>query len=901
MRVPRFERYIYVEKPRLAMVIAILICIVGFISLNQLPVSQFPSVAPPKVSVTAIYPGANAETIADILATLIEDSVNGVEGMEYMESVSRDSGRYELEIVFEQGTNEDMAMIRVQNSIQLVQSQLPVEVIEQGISIEARGSSSLARIAFYSPDDSLDDVSINNYVDLNVLPAINRIRGVSSAEILGGGQYSMRIWTDPKAMFQRNISPSDIAEAIENQNVQATAGKIGSEPIPKDQIFEYTVSGQGRFDNAGQFENVIVKTDGKAGITRLRDVARIELNRSDYQVSAQYSGRHPMAMLNISQNSTANALSVMAVVREQLQQAEPYFPRGMTYSIVYDSTEFVDATISEIITTLLITVLLVVFVTYIFMGDWRMALIPSLAIPVSLLGSFIVLAVLGYSVNTITLFALVLAIGLVVDDAILVVENVQRLMAEEGLSPADAARRSMAQVKGPVISTTLVLLSVFVPFAFMPGMTGELYKQFAITMSSAVIFSSLVALTLSPALCVVLLKQGKKQPAMVIAVEKQLHRIRGKYTAAAGWFTRRPVFAVLLVIPFAAVAYYLYDARPQGFVPIEDRGTLFVDISLPDAAALPRTEKVAQRVADIIAEIPEVSNFILVSGRNMSGPASNVAMGIVRLRHWDERPDTAQSAFSILDELRQALDGIREADINVMMPPSISGMGRSGGINGQLLGVTGQTPSEMSAAMRALLVSARSEESIGNAFSNYTAEYPRLFLDIDRERAEVLGIDVSVIFSTLQSQFSQRYVNDFNLYGKSYKVYMMADMDYRRDGDDVLNTYVMSRSGTMVPLRSVAKLEKTVGPDKIERFNQYTSASFNSSAAKDGSTGEVMSDLEAIAREQLPEGFSVGWSGISFEQKKADGQNGWIFILSLVFVLLFLVAQYESWSLPLAI
>ena len=901
MRVPRFERYIYVEKPRLAMVIAILICIVGFISLNQLPVSQFPSVAPPKVSVTAIYPGANAETIADILATLIEDSVNGVEGMEYMESVSRDSGRYELEIVFEQGTNEDMAMIRVQNSIQLVQSQLPVEVIEQGISIEARGSSSLARIAFYSPDDSLDDVSINNYVDLNVLPAINRIRGVSSAEILGGGQYSMRIWTDPKAMFQRNISPSDIAEAIENQNVQATGGKIGSEPIPKDQIFEYTVSGQGRFDNAGQFENVIVKTDGKAGITRLRDVARIELNRSDYQVSAQYSGRHPMAMLNISQNSTANALSVMAVVREQLQQAEPYFPRGMTYSIVYDSTEFVDATISEIITTLLITVLLVVFVTYIFMGDWRMALIPSLAIPVSLLGSFIVLAVLGYSVNTITLFALVLAIGLVVDDAILVVENVQRLMAEEGLSPADAARRSMAQVKGPVISTTLVLLSVFVPFAFMPGMTGELYKQFAITMSSAVIFSSLVALTLSPALCVVLLKQGKKQPAMVLAVEKQLHRIRGKYTAAAGWFTRRPVFAVLLVIPFAAVAYYLYDARPQGFVPIEDRGTLFVDISLPDAAALPRTEKVAQRVADIIAEIPEVSNFILVSGRNMSGPASNVAMGIVRLRHWDERPDTAQSAFSILDELRQALDGIREADINVMMPPSISGMGRSGGINGQLLGVTGQTPSEMSAAMRALLVSARSEESIGNAFSNYTAEYPRLFLDIDRERAEVLGIDVSVIFSTLQSQFSQRYVNDFNLYGKSYKVYMMADMDYRRDGDDVLNTYVMSRSGTMVPLRSIAKLEKTVGPDKIERFNQYTSASFNSSAAKDGSTGEVMSDLEAIAREQLPEGFSVGWSGISFEQKKADGQNGWIFILSLVFVLLFLVAQYESWSLPLAI
>ena len=901
MRVPSFKPYIFVEKPRLAMVIAILICIVGFISLNRLPVSQFPSVAPPKVSVTAIYPGANAETIADILATLIEDAVNGVEGMEYMSSVSRDSGRYELEIVFEQGISEDLAMIRVQNSIQLVQSQLPVEVIEQGISIQARGSSSLARIAFFSPDDSLDDVTINNYVDLNVLPAINRIKGISSADILGGGQYAMRIWTDPKAMFQRDISPGDIAKAIQNQNVQATGGKIGSEPIPKDQIFEYTVSGLGRFNSAGQFENVMVKTDGKAGITRLRDVARIELSRSDYQTAAQYSGRHPMAMLSISQTSQANALNVMTVVREQLQQAEQYFPDGMTYSIVYDATDFVSATISEIITTLLITVLLVVLVTYAFMGDWRMALIPSLAIPVSLLGSFFVLAAFGYSVNTITLFALVLAIGLVVDDAILVVENVQRLMVDEGLSSGDAARQSMTQVKGPVISTTLVLLSVFVPFAFIPGMTGELYKQFAITMSAAVIFSSLVALTLSPALCVVLLKQRTKQPAMVVVVDRQLNRARNKYTTAAGWFTQRPVLAVIVLIPFAAVAYYLYSERPEGFVPVEDRGTLFVDISLPDAAALPRTEKVAQRVADIIDGIPEVSDFILVSGSNMSGPASNVAMGIVRLRHWDERQNSAQSAFSILEKLREELDGIREADINVMMPPSISGMGRTGGINGQLLGLTGQSPSEMSAAMRALLVAARNEASIGNAFSNYTAEYPRLFLDIDRERAEVLGVDVSMIFATLQSQFSQRYVNDFNLFGKSYKVYMMADMNYRRDAEDVMDSYVMSRTGAMVPLRSVATLSKTVGPDKIERFNQYSSASFNSSAAKNGSTGEVMSDLEEIVLNQLPEGFSVGWSGISFEQKKADGQTGWIFILSLVFVLLFLVAQYESWSLPVTV
>jgi hydrophobe/amphiphile efflux-1 (HAE1) family protein len=903
MQAPRFKRYLFVEQPRLAMVIAILICVVGFLSLSRLPIAQFPSVTPPKVSVNATYPGANAETIADILATVIEDAVNGVEGMEYMASVSRDSGRYELEVVFEQGTDEDMAMIRVQNSIQLIQSTLPVEVINQGIQVEARGSSSLANIAFYSPDHSLDDVFINNYVDLNILPAINRIKGVSSAEILGGGQYSMRIWTDPKAMFQRNISPSEIARAIENQNVQATGGKIGSAPIADEQVFEYTVSGQGRFDNAEQFQDIIIKTDGKSGITRLRDIARIELDRSEYQSTGQYSGRYPMAMLRLSQNSTSNALEVMATVREQLQQAEQHFPKGMTYALVYDATEFVEATISEITTTLLITVILVILVTYSFMGDWRMALIPSLAIPVSLLGSFMVLAALGYSINTITLFALVLAIGLVVDDAILVVENVHRLITEEGLSPRDAARRSMSQVRGPVISTTLVLLSVFVPFAFIPGMTGELYKQFAITMSAAVIFSSLVALTLSPALCAVLLRQHSKPPAMVVAVDKQLNRIRDKYTIAVGWLNQRPLIAVLLLIPFAVAAYYLYNDRPQGFVPTEDQGTIYVDISLPDASALPRTEKISQRVADIIAQIPEVSDYILVNGRSMSGggAASNAAMGIIRLKHWNDRPEESQSAFSIVAKLRRELDGIREADINVMMPPSISGMGRTGGINGQLLGMVGQTPGEMSAAMRALLVSAGSEDSIGKAFSLYTAEYPRLFLDIDRERAEVLGVDVATVFLTLQSQFSQRYVNDFNLHGKSYKVYMMADMDYRRSSEDVLNTRVMSRSGAMVPLRAIAQLDKTVGPDKIERFNQYISASFNSSAANGSSTGDVMSALEAIALEQLPDGFAVGWSGISFEQQKAGGQTGLIFILALVFVLLFLVAQYESWTLPVAI
>ncbi|MCB1686811.1 MAG: efflux RND transporter permease subunit, partial [Pseudomonadales bacterium] len=496
-----------------------------------------------------------------------------------------------------------------------------------------------------------------------------------------------------------------------------------------------------------------------------------------------------------------------------------------------------------------------------------------------------------------------LAIGLVVDDAILVVENVQRLMSEEGMTAGDAARHSMMQVRGPVISTTLVLLSVFVPFVFIPGISGELYKQFAVTLSGAVVVSSLVALTLSPALCASLLSPRSPSSAMARVVSGQLLRVRRYYGRGTDWLTRRPLLALLFLLPLAGAAWYLYSERPTGFVPVEDQGTIFLDIKLPDAAALPRTQRVSTRIADVIGDIPEVRDYIIVNGLSMStgGIASNGAMGIVRLQHWDERRGESQSAFAIAQQLRERLAPMREADINVMMPPSIRGLGRSGGVNGELLALAGQDTQELSAALRALLLKVTGEPGISSAFSSFSAEYPRLFLDVDRNRAEVLGVDVARIFATLQSQFSPSYVDDFNLFGRSYRVYMMADSRYRRDSDDLLNTHVRSDRGAMVPLRAVARLEKTVGPDKIQRFNQYLSAGFNVNAMPGTSTGEVIAGLQRIARTELPEGFRLGWSGLSYEQLKAEGQVVWIFLLSLVFVLLFLVAQYESWTLPLAI
>ncbi len=894
--------HFFVQRPRMAMVIAIIVTIVGILSVLGVPVSQFPRVTPPTVSVSCSYAGADATTLATTVGNIIEDAVNGVEGMAYMTSSSNDNGSYRLSVVFSQETDQNMAMVKVQNRVQLIQSQLPVSVVENGISVNTSTTSMLGSVAFFSPSQTLDSIFINNYVDLNVNPVLARIEGVASADQSGRGQYSLRIWVDPLELAARGLTPADVERAIRAQNVQATGGTLGSAPISDNQVFQYIITGRGRLETAEEFGNIIIRAN-ESGLVRVKDVARVELGKSDYSIERYFMGNQPAGITFLSLSSTANALDVMKDVRAKLEELKPQFPGDLTYEFGFDSTLYVAATLEEIFFTMGLTVLIVALVTWLCMGNWRLALIPVITIPISLLGAMIVLNVLGYTANTMTLFALILATGLVVDDAILVVENVERVMHEERLSAGAATSKSMRQVSGAVVATSLVLLSVFVPFAFLSGMTGALYRQFAVTLSAAVFFSTITALTLSPAMCSVLLREGLRKGALLRLVENGLYRTRVIYSRIVTWFLKKAWLALALQIPVIIVAGFLYMERPKGFLPSEDMGAVFIDVALPDAAALGRTNRVMAQVTEILRNTPGVDRFISMSGSGMlsGGAASNSGMITASLKPWEERKDPEMSSFAIGRRLQEQLAAIPGANINIVIPPAIPGLGRTGGVSMYLEAVAGQDVQQLAEAVRSLVVAANADPSVGRAFANFSAQYPRLFLDINRDKAEALGVSVSSIFSTLQSLFSQRYVNDFTLYGKSYRVYVMARPDVRMSEDDILNTQLPSSKGTLVPLRSFATVNTVVGANIVERFNMYPSAKISAVPAPGHSSGEVMSALSRVVREQLPPGYSNGWAELSYQESLAASREGLIFALSFIFVLLFLVAQYESWLLPLAI
>ena len=642
-------RHFFVLRPRMAVVIGIIVSIVGLLSLLGVPVAQFPRVAPPTVSVRATYPGADAAVLASTVGNIIEDAVNGVEGMAYMTSSSNDNGTYRLSIVFDQSVNPDMAMVKVQNRVQLVQSQLPTSVVQQGVNVSAWNNSMLASIAFYSPNRTHDAIFINNYVELNVNPVLSRIEGVASADQIGRGEYSMRIWLDPLELSSRGLTPADVERAIRNQNVQATGGTLGSAPIGPDQIFQYIITGKGRLENVEEFGNIPILVN-ESGMVRVRDVARIELGKSDYTMERFFMSDMPAGITFLSQTNTANGLDVIKQVKAVLKDLEPTFPDDLIYEFAVDTTQYVEATLSEIIFTMCLTVLVVAFVTWLFMGTWRLAIIPIITIPISLLGAFIVLFLLGYSANTMTLFALILATGLVVDDAILVVENVERLMREERLNAVEAASKSMRQVTGAVIATSLVLFSVFLPFAFLSGMVGALYRQFAVTLCSAILFSTLTALTLSPALCSIFLREGVEKGRLLTLVNRGMQVSRNLYVRGVGWFLRHAKLALLLQIPILLVAAYLYMERPKGFIPQEDMGAIYVDVALPDAASLSRTMRVMNQVSEIVGRTEGLNRYFTMSGSGMlsGGAASNAGMINASLKPWDERTTPELSAFAIV-------------------------------------------------------------------------------------------------------------------------------------------------------------------------------------------------------------------------------------------------------------
>jgi len=893
---------IFIERPRLAVVMSIIITLAGLIALFNIPVAQYPAITPPVIRVTAVYPGANAKVLADTVAAPIEKEVNGVDKMLYMSSTCSNNGQYSLAVTFEVGTDPDIDQVNLQNRVQLATPKLPDAVVTQGITVRKRSTDILGAVAFISPKGTRDKAFMSNYISKNVKDALVRINGVSDVYIFGEFEYSMRIWMDPDRLTAMGLTADDVIAAIRQQNIQAAVGSIGTAPAENDQQLQYTLRAKGRLNDVEDFKNIIVRSNDQGGLVRIRDIARVELGAKDYGSRSTINGAPALGMA-VYRSSDANALDTMRAVKGELKNLAKHMPSDIDYKVIYDTTKYVSAAIHEIEFTLIITFLLVLLVNYIFLQDWRATLVPTVTIPVSLIGTFAVLLALGYNANTISLFALIMAIGLVVDDAIVVVENVYRVMDKRKLSPKPATIRAMGQVTGPIIATTLVLLAVFVPVGFMPGITGQLYKQFAVTICTAVIISAVNALTLSPALCAVLLKEPKiPQHGPFAWFNRALAASRKAYVAGAAFLIRRLVVALLIFASVIGAAYFLFAHSPGSFLPQEDQGAFFINVQLPEGASLARTNRVMEQVTSTLQHMKGVDDILGVSGFSLlSGTAENVGFGIVVLKPWDERKRPDLQLGAIVGRTQGRLAAISSANIFAFAPPPIQGLGTTGGFDFQLQALEDQPPRKIAAAMRALVIAANQDPALTRVFSTYTANTPQIFVNLDRTRAETLKVPVSKVFATLQEQLGSGYANDFNLYGRTYQVKVQADAPYRNSVDDIKRLYVRSNNGNMVPLRSLIRLSTVLAPQLVYRYNQFTSVQINGNAAPGSSSGQAMAAMERLASKTLPSGYGFDWSSMSYQERKAGGKVAMLFALALLFGYLFLVGQYESWTIPLSI
>jgi hydrophobe/amphiphile efflux-1 (HAE1) family protein len=893
---------IFIERPRLAMVISIVLTLAGLIAMFNIPVAQYPPITPPEIRVTTTYPGANAKVVADNVAAPIEKEVNGVEKMLYMASSCSNDGQYTLAVTFEVGTDPDIDQVNLQNRVQLATSKLPQAVVDQGIDVRRRSTDILGAVEFFSPKGTRDKLFLSNYVSRNIKDALVRIDGVSDVFIFGEFEYSMRIWMDPERLTARGLTADDVITAIRGQNIQAAVGSIGTSPADTNQQLQYTLRARGRLDNPKDFENIIVRSNDQGGLVRIRDVARVELGAKSYLTRSIFNGQASLA-IGIYRSSNANALDTMKAVRAELKHLAERQPSDIQYDVFYDTTKYVSAAIHEIELTLVITFLLVLFVNYIFLQDWRATLVPTVTIPVSLIGTFAVLLALGYIANTLSLFALIMAIGLVVDDAIVVVENVYRVMDKRKLSAKAATIHAMGQVTGPIIATTLVLLAVFVPVGFMPGITGQLYKQFAVTICTAVVISAINALTLSPALCAVLLKAPKIPKHGPLAwFNRALEASRNMYVAGAAWLIRRLVVALLLLVGVLGAAWFLFSHSPTSFLPQEDQGVFFINTQLPEGASLDRTDKVMERATLALKDIDGVSDVLGVSGFSLlSGTAENVGFGIVVLKPWDERTRPHQQLEAIVGKAQARLAAISSANIFAFAPPPIIGLGTTGGFDFRLQALENQPPREIAAATRSMVIAANQDPTLSRVFSTYTANTPQIFVNLDRIRAETLKVPVSRVFDTLNKNLGSGYVNDFNLYGRTYQVKVQAEAQYRETANDISRLYVRSNDSKMVPMKSLITLTTILAPQIVYRYNQFTSVQINGNAAPGFSSGEAMAAMDRLTAKTLPPGYAFDWSSISFQERKAGGKVSFLFALALLFGYLFLVGQYESWNIPLSI
>ncbi|MEA3191899.1 MAG: multidrug efflux pump [Betaproteobacteria bacterium] len=891
----------FIHRPVFAGVIAIIIVIAGLVSAKLLAVAQYPEIAPPTVLITTSYPGASAETLSRTVAAPIEEQLSGVEKLSFFSSTSSSTGTLQITATFEPGTNVDQSVFNVNNRVQIALPRLPDEVRRNGVIVQKRSFDILLVVSMISPGNQRDTLYLSNFASINIVDELKRLPGIADVTIFGARDYSMRVWINPEKMARLGITTSDVAAALRAQNAQYAAGRIGTEPAPPGQSYVYTVTATGRLVEPEEFGEIVVRAMGPGGILRLKDIARIELGALNYDTSNTLDGQPTIGMATYLQPG-ANALEVADLVRSKMKELRPTLPEGVDYAIPFDTTRFVDASIKEVNTTIFEAALLVLAVVFLFLQTWRATLIPMIAVPVSLIGAFAGLWAVGFTINTLTLFALVLAIGIVVDDAIVVLENVERLMRENDMPPFEAALEAMREVSGAVVAIVLVLCAVFVPVAFLGGIAGALYRQFAVTLTFSVIISGFIALTLTPALCAILMRKGHHESRIFKPFNVGFAWVTRRFLDAVELLLRRPGLSLLAFVGILGLSAFLFVKIPSSFVPTEDQGYIFGNVQLPDGATLERTRAVASQLGKIVQNEPGVQTTMVINGFDLlgGGNKTNAATMFIPLKHWDQRKNAP--AIAVASDIARKGASLRDGMVFAFNPAAIRGLGTAGGFEMYLQARTNPDPQRLYEVTQGFLAALREHPQLTGVNSFFRPTVPQLKVEVDREKAISLGVPVQDVFDALQSTMAALYVNDFNKFGRTYRVQMQADAPFRSQPDDLGAVYVRStQTREMIPLKSLIRVSNTVGPEQLERFNGFVASRVLGNGRPGVSSGEAISAAEDVAAKALPEGYAIAWAGQAYQEKRTGRQSAIAFGLAIVMVFLILAALYERWLLPFAV